>query len=67
MCTLSWAKSSVPIVFMELGTADWWYYAWLFCRLYLQRDEIDNPHKKKAKAVFKEDFAVELKFEDVNE
>lgn len=39
----------------------------LFCRLYLQRDEIDNPHKKKAKAVFKEDFAVELKFEDVKE
>ncbi|XP_062608219.1 phosphatidylinositol 3,4,5-trisphosphate 3-phosphatase TPTE2-like [Saccostrea cucullata] len=36
-------------------------------RLYLSRDEIDNPHKKKAKTVYKEDFAVELKFEDVKE
>ncbi|XP_048776038.1 phosphatidylinositol 3,4,5-trisphosphate 3-phosphatase TPTE2-like [Ostrea edulis] len=36
-------------------------------KLYLSRDEIDNPHKKKAKAVFKDNFAVELQFEDVKE
>lgn len=46
-----------------------WFHTYFIAdnKLYLQRDEIDNPHKKKAKAVFKEDFAVELKFEDVNE
>ncbi|KAG2456833.1 TPTE2 phosphatase, partial [Polypterus senegalus] len=33
-------------------------------RLYLSREELDNPHKAKTGNVFKEDFAVELIFLD---
>ncbi|KAJ8297558.1 hypothetical protein KUTeg_024089 [Tegillarca granosa] len=33
--------------------------------LHLSRDEIDNPHKKKAQKVFRDCFTVELKFGDV--
>ncbi|XP_069129758.1 phosphatidylinositol 3,4,5-trisphosphate 3-phosphatase TPTE2-like [Argopecten irradians] len=36
-------------------------------QLRLTRDEIDNPHKKKAKEVYRENFAVELKFEDADD
>jgi len=33
--------------------------------LSLPRDEIDNPHKKKAQKVFRENFSVQLFFEKV--
>ena len=31
-------------------------------RLHLERDQIDNPHKKKAQKVFRESFSVTLHF-----
>ncbi|XP_041358735.1 phosphatidylinositol 3,4,5-trisphosphate 3-phosphatase TPTE2-like [Gigantopelta aegis] len=34
-------------------------------RLYLTRQELDNPHKKKVAHIFREHFAVEVKFESV--
>ncbi|XP_044106234.1 phosphatidylinositol 3,4,5-trisphosphate 3-phosphatase TPTE2-like [Neovison vison] len=34
-------------------------------RLYLPRNEIDNPHKKKTWKIYREEFAVELYFEEV--
>ena len=36
-------------------------------RLYLCREEIDNPHKKEGKKFYHEKFAIEVFFEDVNE
>ncbi|XP_033742878.1 phosphatidylinositol 3,4,5-trisphosphate 3-phosphatase TPTE2-like [Pecten maximus] len=36
-------------------------------KLRLTRDEIDNPHKKKAKEVYRDNFAVELNFEDADD
>ncbi|PVD34487.1 hypothetical protein C0Q70_05762 [Pomacea canaliculata] len=36
-------------------------------RLYLSRDELDNPHKKKRHHLYKDNFAVELKFEEVKD
>uniref|UniRef100_A0A8C7ERD9 C2 tensin-type domain-containing protein n=1 Tax=Neovison vison TaxID=452646 RepID=A0A8C7ERD9_NEOVI len=36
-----------------------------FPRLYLPRNEIDNPHKKKTWKIYREEFAVELYFEEV--
>ncbi|XP_075923878.1 phosphatidylinositol 3,4,5-trisphosphate 3-phosphatase TPTE2-like isoform X4 [Petromyzon marinus] len=35
-------------------------------KLYLSRDELDNPHKKKSWTIFKDDFAVEIFFTDNN-
>ncbi|XP_061420098.1 phosphatidylinositol 3,4,5-trisphosphate 3-phosphatase TPTE2-like isoform X1 [Lethenteron reissneri] len=35
-------------------------------KLYLSRDELDNPHKKKTWTIFKDDFAVEVFFTDNN-
>ncbi|OCT93067.1 phosphatidylinositol 3,4,5-trisphosphate 3-phosphatase TPTE2 [Xenopus laevis] len=32
-------------------------------RLYLSKNELDNPHKEKSGKIYKEDFAVELNFE----
>nr|XP_006628294.1 PREDICTED: phosphatidylinositol 3,4,5-trisphosphate 3-phosphatase TPTE2-like isoform X1 [Lepisosteus oculatus] len=34
-------------------------------RLYLSREELDNPHKPKTWSIYKEDFAVELAFSEV--
>jgi hypothetical protein len=33
-------------------------------RLYLCREEIDNPHKKEGKKFYSEEFAVEVLFQD---
>ncbi|XP_046557011.1 LOW QUALITY PROTEIN: phosphatidylinositol 3,4,5-trisphosphate 3-phosphatase TPTE2-like [Haliotis rubra] len=35
-------------------------------KLHMARSEIDNPHKKKVYHVFRESFAIEVNFEDVN-
>lgn len=35
-------------------------------KLRLPRDEIDNPHKKQAHKVFRENFAIEVNFEDAD-
>lgn len=34
-------------------------------RLYLPRNELDNPHKPKAWKIYRPEFAVELYFEEV--
>ena len=36
----------------------------IYCRLYLSREEIDNPHKKAGRKVFRETFAIEVNFEE---
>ncbi len=36
-----------------------------FDRLYLSREELDNPHKQKTWGTFREGFAVELLFSDI--
>ena len=38
---------------------------WSIFRLYLTRQELDNPHKKKVAHVFREHFTVEVKFQKV--
>ena len=34
----------------------------LLCRLFLRRDELDNPHKPKTWKVYKDNFAIDLTF-----
>ena len=35
----------------------------VYFSIFLPRDEIDNPHKKRAQKVFRENFSIELFFE----
>lgn len=37
----------------------------LFYSISLAREEIDNPHKKKAQKVFRENFSIQMTFEKV--
>ncbi|ESP02383.1 hypothetical protein LOTGIDRAFT_224889 [Lottia gigantea] len=58
----------VPLGYDKCPFYFWFYTSFIEDHtLYLPRDEIDNPHKKKVHKVFRENFAIELKFEDVDE
>ena len=39
----------------------------IFFSLFLPRDEIDNPHKKRAQKAFRENFSVQMFFENATE
>ena len=43
------------------------FYLLYFPRLYIPREELDNPHKKKTHGVFRDNFGVELNFESVDD
>ncbi|KAK6172672.1 hypothetical protein SNE40_016284 [Patella caerulea] len=58
----------VPLGYDKCPFYFWFYTSFIEDhKLILPRDEIDNPHKKKVQKIFKENFAIELTFEDVNE
>ncbi|XP_064413855.1 putative tyrosine-protein phosphatase TPTE isoform X4 [Latimeria chalumnae] len=42
----------------------WFNTSFVKNRLYLSREELDNPHKPKTWKIYKEKFAVELKFDE---
>ncbi|KAJ8297961.1 hypothetical protein KUTeg_024492 [Tegillarca granosa] len=59
-------SKNIPKVYDNSAFYFWFYTSFIDNnRFFLQRDEIDNPHKKKAQKVFSEKFSVELLFEDV--
>ncbi|XP_053400350.1 phosphatidylinositol 3,4,5-trisphosphate 3-phosphatase TPTE2-like [Mercenaria mercenaria] len=56
--------TNIPKVYDNCAFYFWFHTAFEEKSLYLPRDEIDNPHKKKAQKVFRENFSVQLTFEN---
>ncbi|RUS79114.1 hypothetical protein EGW08_013124 [Elysia chlorotica] len=58
---------------MPIGYDKCPFYFWFYTsfvednRLYIPRDELDNPHKKKTHGVFRDNFGVEMSFEEVQD
>ncbi|XP_076117411.1 phosphatidylinositol 3,4,5-trisphosphate 3-phosphatase TPTE2-like isoform X2 [Mytilus galloprovincialis] len=58
---------NIPKVYDNCAFYFWFYAAFIEDnRLFLSRDEIDNPHKKKAQKVFRETFSIEMLFSDTD-
>ncbi|XP_071124923.1 phosphatidylinositol 3,4,5-trisphosphate 3-phosphatase TPTE2-like isoform X1 [Mytilus edulis] len=58
---------NIPKVYDNCAFYFWFYAAFIEDnRLFLTRDEIDNPHKKKAQKVFRETFSIEMLFSDTD-
>ncbi|CAC5403682.1 unnamed protein product [Mytilus coruscus] len=58
---------NIPKVYDNCAFYFWFYTAFIEDnRLFLTRDEIDNPHKKKAQKVFRETFSIEMLFSDAD-
>lgn len=58
---------NIPKVYDNCAFYFWFHTAFIEDnRLLLPRDEIDNPHKKKAQKVFRENFSVEMIFSEPN-
>ncbi|KAL4229892.1 Phosphatidylinositol 3 [Mactra antiquata] len=58
-------STNIPSVYDNAAFYFWFHTAFVEKSLLLPRDEIDNPHKKKAQKVFRENFSVELTFRHV--
>ncbi|KAK3099224.1 hypothetical protein FSP39_001190 [Pinctada imbricata] len=59
---------SIPQVYDHCAFFFWFHTYFIEDNLLkLPREEIDNPHKKQAQKVFKENFALEVSFADVEE
>ncbi|CAH1778217.1 unnamed protein product [Owenia fusiformis] len=60
-------SSSVPIGYEKCPFYFWFNTSFIEDnKLVLIREEIDNPHKEKTWETFKEDFSIEVTFEDAN-
>ncbi|XP_059000871.1 phosphatidylinositol 3,4,5-trisphosphate 3-phosphatase TPTE2-like [Mustela lutreola] len=60
------SSSDLPKYYDQCPFFFWFHTSFLQNkRLYLPRNQLDNPHKKKTWHIYREDFAVELYFEDV--
>ncbi|BFZ24272.1 hypothetical protein BsWGS_27311 [Bradybaena similaris] len=61
-------SKQIPIGYDKCPFYFWFYTSFIEDnQLYIPRDELDNPHKKKTHHVFRENFGVELHFEDVKD
>lgn len=61
-------SKKIPIGYDKCPFYFWFYTSFVEDnRLYIPRDELDNPHKKKTHDVFRDNFAVELSFETVHD
>lgn len=58
-------STNIPSVYDNSAFYFWFHTAFEGKSLFLPREEIDNPHKKKAQKVFRENFSVQLEFEDI--
>ncbi|XP_060078284.1 phosphatidylinositol 3,4,5-trisphosphate 3-phosphatase TPTE2-like [Ylistrum balloti] len=62
------SAKNIPKIYDNCAFFLWFHTSFIESnKLRLTRDEIDNPHKKKAKEVYRDNFAVELNFEDADE
>lgn len=60
-------KNYIPIGYDKVPFYFWFHtYFVEGSTLWFPRDELDNPHKSKTHNVFKENFGVELKFEEIH-
>ncbi|XP_059138488.1 phosphatidylinositol 3,4,5-trisphosphate 3-phosphatase TPTE2-like [Physella acuta] len=61
-------SKKIPIGYDKCPFYFWFYTSFIEDnRLYIPRDELDNPHKSKTHNVFRENFGVELNFENAEE
>ncbi|XP_033743913.1 phosphatidylinositol 3,4,5-trisphosphate 3-phosphatase TPTE2-like isoform X2 [Pecten maximus] len=59
------SSKKIPRVYDNCAFYFWFYTSFVTDnRLYLPRDFIDNPHKRRAQRTFRETFSVEMLFED---
>ncbi|XP_052277815.1 phosphatidylinositol 3,4,5-trisphosphate 3-phosphatase TPTE2-like isoform X2 [Dreissena polymorpha] len=58
-------STNIPSVYDNCAFYFWFHTAFVGDSLSLPRDHIDNPHKKKAQKVFRENFSIQLTFEHV--
>ncbi|KAK3706234.1 hypothetical protein QZH41_010931, partial [Actinostola sp. cb2023] len=59
------SSQNVPIAYDKCAFFFWFHTSFIENnRLYLRRDELDNPHKPKTWKVYKENFGVDLTFKD---
>ncbi|XP_021359540.1 phosphatidylinositol 3,4,5-trisphosphate 3-phosphatase TPTE2-like [Mizuhopecten yessoensis] len=59
------SSKKLPRVYDNCAFFFWFYTSFITDnRLYLPRDFIDNPHKRRAQRVYRDTFSVELLFED---
>ncbi|XP_031564991.1 phosphatidylinositol 3,4,5-trisphosphate 3-phosphatase TPTE2-like [Actinia tenebrosa] len=57
------SSPNVPVGYDKCAFFFWFYTSFIENnRLYLRRDELDNPHKPKSWKVYKDNFAVDLTF-----
>ncbi|KXJ22445.1 phosphatidylinositol 3,4,5-trisphosphate 3-phosphatase TPTE2 [Exaiptasia diaphana] len=57
------SSQNVPVAYDKCAFFFWFHTSFIENnRLYMRRDELDNPHKPKSWKVYKENFAVDLTF-----
>ncbi|XP_078311541.1 phosphatidylinositol 3,4,5-trisphosphate 3-phosphatase TPTE2-like [Crassostrea virginica] len=62
-CRFLSTSRNIPKVYVNSAFYFWFHTSFIEKqRLHLERDQIDNPHKKKAQKVFRESFSVTLHF-----
>ncbi|XP_048746158.2 phosphatidylinositol 3,4,5-trisphosphate 3-phosphatase TPTE2-like isoform X4 [Ostrea edulis] len=62
-CRFISTSKNIPKVYDKCAFYFWFHTAFIEKnRLYLTRDEVDNPHKKRAQKVFKESFSITVTF-----
>lgn len=59
-------STNIPTVYDGCAFYFWFHTGFEGDSITLSRDEIDNPHKKKAQKVFRENFSITLNMEPVN-